>query len=155
ECAYLKGPMTGGFERPYGWAWLLMLQAELTRHRQLEERNWAKMLRPLSAIFAKRFEVYLPKATYPNRAGTHGNSAFALALTMEYAAAVGDSSLARLVADAARRWYAKDADCQAWEPSGEDFLSPALCEAECMRRVLPRRAYRTWLRRFLPRLEER
>jgi hypothetical protein len=155
ECAYLKGPGTSGFERPYGWAWLLMLQAELERHKHVEARAWAKTLRPLSAMFAARFQSYLPKATYPNRAGTHGNSAFALALAMEYADVVGDNALAQLIRQTARRWYAKDRDCQAWEPSGEDFLSPALCEVECMRRVLSPRAFRVWLERFLLRLTER
>jgi hypothetical protein len=155
ECAYLKGAMTGGFERPYGWAWLLMLQAELTRRETREGRALAKALQPLSAMFAARFQAYLPKATYPNRAGTHGNSAFALALAMEYAGTVGDAALAQLVRDTARRWYATDAHCQAWEPSGEDFLSPALCEAELMRRVLSPRAFRAWLQRFLPELQDR
>jgi hypothetical protein len=155
ECAYLKGPATGGFERPYGWAWLLMLQAELERHDHAESPAWANILRPLSGMFVARFQVYLPKATYPNRAGTHGNSAFALALTKEYTDTVGDSAFAELVTETARRWYAKDADCQAWEPSGEDFLSPALCESECMRRVLSPRAFRTWLQRFFPRLHRR
>ena len=153
ECVYLKGPMTGGFERPYGWAWILMLQAELARHDDTSGGKWAEALQPLSSMFVSRFESHLPKATYPNRAGTHGNSAFALALSMEYAAGLDDGSFAQLIGDAARRWYAKDTDCQAWEPSGEDFLSPALCEAECMRRVLPPRAFRRWFKDFLPRLQ--
>jgi hypothetical protein len=152
ECGYLKGKMAGGFERPYGWAWLLMLQAELIRHDHAESRAWANALQPLSAMFASRFQTYLPKVTYPNRAGTHGNSAFALALAEEYSDAIGDDAFTQLIADTARRWYAKDSDCQAWEPSGEDFLSPALCEAECMRRVLSPRAFRAWFQRFLPRL---
>ena len=154
ECGYLESAATGGFERPYGWAWLLMLQAELARHENAKSQNWAKLLRPLSAIFVARFQAYLPKATYPNRAGTHGNSAFALALAMEYAHTVGDGSFAQLVGDMARAWFAKDAACQAWEPSGEDFLSPTLCEAECMRRMLSSRAFRAWLQRFLPLLQE-
>jgi hypothetical protein len=154
ECGYLSEPGAGGFERPYGWAWLLMLQAELERHDHAQAQQWAKVLRPLSAMFVSRFQAYLPKATYPNRAGTHGNSAFALALAMEYAEATGDDTFAGLITETARRWYAKDADCQAWEPSGEDFLSPALCEAECMRRVLSQRAFRAWFRRFLPRLRK-
>jgi hypothetical protein len=152
ECAYLNRKPAALFERPYGWAWLLMLQAELLRHNGIEGRDWASALRPLSAIFVARFMAHLPKATYPNRAGTHGNSAFALTLALEYAETAKDKALAQLIRKTARRWYAKDADCQAWEPSGEDFLSPALMEAHCMQCVLPARAFRDWFSRFLPRL---
>jgi hypothetical protein len=153
ECAYLEHEKGALFERPYGWGWLLMLQAELIRHTTPEGRAWSSALRPLSQLFIERFRSYLPKATYPNRAGVHGNSAFALALSLEYAATAADTALADLLRKTARRWFTKDADCRAWEPSGEDFLSPALMEAECMRRVLAPRAFRRWFPRFLPRLE--
>lgn len=153
ECAYLKRKSAALFERPYGWAWLLMLQAELLRHEAAEGRLWASTLRPLSAIFAARFLSHLPKAHYPNRAGTHGNSAFALTLALEYAETDQDKALAKLIRKTARHWYAKDADCQAWEPSGEDFLSPALMEVVCIRGILSPRAFKAWLGRFLPRLE--
>jgi hypothetical protein len=153
ECAYLKRKSGSLFERPYGWAWLLMLQAELLRHETRQGRTWASALRPLSATFAAWFASHLPEAIYPNRAGTHGNSAFALTLALEYAQMQPGKVLAQLICKAARRWYAKDADCQAWEPSGEDFLSPALMEAVCMGLVLSPRAYEVWLGRFLPRLE--
>jgi hypothetical protein len=109
----------------------------------------------LAGDFVARFRIYLGKATYPNRAGTHGNTAFALALAQEYAATAKDKRLADAIRAAARGWYAKDADCQAWEPSGEDFLSPVLIEAECMRRVLGPAAFRTWFGRFLPRAARR
>jgi hypothetical protein len=153
ECAYLKRKTAALFERPYGWAWLLMLQAELIRHGTGEGRRFASVLRPLCVLFAARLSSYLPKAGYPNRAGTHGNSAFALTLALEYAKADHDKKLAALIRKAARDWYAKDSDCQAWEPSGEDFLSPALMEAMCMRAVMPPRAFMAWLKQFLPRLE--
>jgi len=152
ERAYLKRPSAGGFERPYGWAWLLMLQAELLRHETPEGRRWASVLRPMAGDFRARFKAHLPKLTYPNRAGTHGNTAFALALAQEYAATANDKRFAEWIRAAARGWYAKDSDCQAWEPSGEDFLSPALIEAACMQRVLGLAAFRAWLARFLPRL---
>ena len=155
ESAYLDRKSERLFERPYGWAWLLMLQAELSRHQTREGQRWATILQPLSAMFVERFHDYLPKAEFPNRTGTHGNSAFALALALEYAETVGDKPLAQLLRKTARRWYAKDADCQAWEPSGSDFLSPALIEAECMRRILKRDAFRVWHRRFLPQLNRR
>jgi hypothetical protein len=154
ECAYLKRKSSALFERPYGWAWLLMLQAELVRHETAEGRLWASALRPLSAMFAARFLSHLPKAHYPNRAGTHGNSAFALTLALEYAQEQ-DKLLAKLIRKVARHWYQNDTDCQAWEPSGEDFLSPALMEAVCMRGILSSRAFKGWFGRFLPRLESR
>ena len=153
ELAYLEQPGRGTFERPYGWAWLLMLQAELTRHADDAGRRRAQTLAPLARAFAQRFLRHLPYATYPVRAGTHANSAFALALALEYAILCRDDRLFGLVRDKARAWFANDADCPAWEPGGEDFLSPALIEAECMRRVLHAPEYAAWLRRFLPRLE--
>jgi len=153
ERAYLHQPMREGFERPYGWAWLLMLAAELARQDGDEGRRWRATLQPLADAFADRFCRYLPKATYPVRAGTHANSAFALALALEYAQVANDRRLAELAAATARAWFGDDADCQAWEPSGEDFLSPALIEAECMRRALPDADFPRWLARFLPRLD--
>jgi hypothetical protein len=153
ECACLARPFTATFERPYGWAWMLALCAEL--RRQEDAASWAAALRPLGEAFAQRFLHHLPKAAYPVRSGVHSNTAFALALAMEYAQVCGDDALARMVTDTARRWYLDDADCQAWEPSGEDFLSPCLTEAECLRRVLPADEFSTWFGRFLPRLEHR
>jgi len=151
ELSYLEGATARGFERPYGWAWLLMLQAELNRH---DAKEWAARLQPLANLFARRFREHLPKATYPVRSGVHSNTAFALALAYEYAQSA-DKPLARLIRGTARKWYAKDRDCQVWEPSGEDFLSPALSEAECMRRILAPGDFRVWLKRFLPRLAKR
>jgi hypothetical protein len=155
ECAYLDGPGRRTFERPYGWAWLLMLASELARHTSLEGQHWSAVLAPLGEAFARRFHEFLPKATYPSRVGTHFNSAFALALTLDYAGTAGDHALASLVRDTAQSWYGEDADCQAWEPGGDDFLSPALIEAECMRRALAPADFAAWRDRFLPRLAAR
>ena len=155
ELAYLRRPESRGFERPYGWAWLLALAAELSRHTTLEGRAWAAALAPLAAEFVARFLEFLPKAVYPVRAGTHGNTAFAAALAYEYAQAAGDERLALLLTERARRWYGNDVDCPAWEPSLDDFLSPALVEATCMRRILPAAEFPDWLERFLPRLRRR
>jgi hypothetical protein len=152
EVAYLSHPSRGTFERPYGWAWLLMLAAELTRHTTDDGRRWSAALRPLANAFVRRFQEFLPKATYPIRVGTHFNTAFAVVLASEYAVAVGDDDLMTLLRNRAAAWYQRDADCQAWEPGGDDFLSPALIEAECMRRVLDRETWAAWLDRFLPRL---
>lgn len=151
ELAYLEPATKRGFERPYGWAWLLMLQAELLRH----ENDWALAVQPLASLFAARFREHLPKATYPVRSGVHSSTAFALAIALEYAEEADDQTLAELIRKTALGWYAKDADCQAWEPSGEDFLSPALTEAQCMRRVLVASDFPAWLDRFLPRLAQR
>lgn len=155
ERAYLDRPSARGFERPYGWAWLLMLAAELARHDTEEGHRWSAAIAPLARAFADRFLTFLPKATYPVRAGTHPNTAFALALTMEYGAVVGDAPLAARCAEKARAFYLDDRDCQAWEPSQDDFLSPALIEVECLRRCLPAAELRAWLAAFLPRLAQR
>ena len=152
ELDYLERPLSGGFERPYGWAWMLALQAELERHVTLEGVAWSRMLRPLAQAFAERFRTYLPKLTYPIRAGTHANSAFALSLAEDYARTCGDDGLKRLMTARAHAWYGGDEDAQAWEPSGDDFLSPTLIEAECLRRLLPAAEFRDWFDHFLPRL---
>lgn len=150
EVAYAAHPSRGGFERPYGWAWLLMLQAELNRHDTSGGRTWAAALQPLTNVFVGRFLAFLPKATYPIRVGTHFNTAFAVRLALEYAEGAGDTTLAATLRDAARRWYLADRDCQAWEPGGDDFLSSALMEAECMRVVLDGSSFQLWLDAFLP-----
>jgi hypothetical protein len=152
ETAYLAAPASRGFERPYGWAWLLMLAAELER---AADKTWAERLRPLARAFADRFKAYLPKADYPVRAGVHSNTAFALALAVEYAQTCDDPALLALCGAKAAAWYGDDRNCQAWEPSGDDFLSSALIEAECMRRVMPADSFRVWFSTFLPRVAER
>ena len=151
EAAYLSRPESRGFERPYGWAWLLMLAAELARHDTEEGRRWSATLAPLATIFAERFKTFLPLADYPVRVGTHYNTAFALRLTLDYAD-VFDPELAAACRAAAARWHAEDRDCQAWEPSQDEFLSPTLMEAALMRRALPPADFAAWFRAFLPRL---
>jgi hypothetical protein len=154
ELAYLGRPLSGGFERPYGWAWLLMLQAELEAHETAEGLGWAAALRPLARAFEARFTDWLPKATYPTRVGTHGSSAFALALAHRYAPHAADPGFGGLLAQTARRWFAADADARPFEPGGVDFLSPTLMEAECLRRLMPRAWFAAWFAGFLPRLDE-
>ena len=151
EAAYARRPESRGFERPYGWAWLLMLQAELERHESVEGRRWARALAPLADVFADRFLTYLPVAMYPVRVGTHYNTAFAVRLALDFAEGRRDARLAEALSGAALTWHAADRDCQAWEPSQDEFLSPALMEAECMRRILPDVAFRKWFAGFLPR----
>ena len=141
ELAYLERPEARGFERPYGWAWLLALAQALPEPH-------AATLQPLARAFARRFESDLPKLTYPIRAGTHANTAFALVL----AADDPDPALQALIRARAQDWFGADRDCPAWEPCGDDFLSSALIEALCMARLLPGDRFAPWLAGFLPRL---
>jgi hypothetical protein len=151
ECAYLDRPGSRGFERPYGWAWLLKLATELALFETHEGRRWSDALAPLARLFAARFTAFLPLALYPTRAGVHSNTAFALRLAFDYQ----DEALRNLLRDTARRWYEADADAQAWEPGGDEFLSPTLIEAECMRVAMPRTTFESWFASFLPRLGRR
>ena len=155
EIEYFREPLRGTFERPYGWAWLLMLDAELRRHETSAAERWRAALAPLTLVIIERYFAFLPRATYPVRVGTHFNSAFGLALALEYSATAGNREFSRLLSDKAVEWYGDDRDCQAWEPGGDDFLSSALVEAECMRRALGAREFSEWLSRFLPDLRGR
>jgi hypothetical protein len=138
ERDYLFRAYSDGFERPYGWAWLLAL------HREAGD-----VLELLARDFADRFTLYLPRLTYPIRTGTHFNTAFALILALDWAEA-HDELLAALIRDRAVHYYGGDRACQAWEPSGDDFLSPALTEALCMKRVLAPERFADWFTGFLP-----
>jgi len=151
ETAYLARPTSRGFERPYGWGWLLKLQAELMAH----DAPWAETHWPLAEAFALRFRDFLPIATYPIRTGVHSSTSFAIALASDYARAVGDEALLSLFAGKVRDWHTGDRDAQAWEPSGDDFLSPTLMTAECMRRLLPEPAFAAWFAAYLPRADRR
>jgi len=148
ELAYLDRPMSAGFERPYGWGWLLYLHLEASRH---EDEPWAIELEPLARAFAERLHIYLAKLTYPIRVGTHFNTAFALILALEWAATF-DPLLAKGIRLWADEKFRQDRDCQAWEPGGDEFLSPALVEALCMARVLPEAEFVPWFATFLPRV---
>jgi hypothetical protein len=150
ERAYLDRPMSAGFERPYGWAWLLMLHLEASRQHQ----SWGAKLEPLARAFADRFRHYLQILTYPIRAGTHFNTAFALALALAWSQQF-DPDLAELMKGRAKDWFSGDRDCQAWEPSGDDFLSPALTEALLMKRVLPAEEFERWFAAFLPSIAQK
>ena len=150
ECAYFARPGARGFERPYGWAWLLKLAEALHR---LPGTPWHAALAPLATLIADHLAAFLPGSPYPIRTGTHFNTAFALRLAADYADALAPA-LTPILATAARRWYGADEACQAWEPSADDFLSPALIEAECMRRLLPPAEFAPWFARFLPGLAQ-
>lgn len=153
ECAYLDRPDSRGFERPYGWAWLLRLAAELAADPDPAAARWSQRLHPLAQAFAARFKAHLPALTYPIRVGTHFNTAFALRLAHDYATQVDDAELAQLIAVRARHWFGNDRDAGHFEPGGDDFLSSALTVAQLLARLLPADAFAAWLRQCLPSLE--
>jgi hypothetical protein len=150
ERVYLCRPSAATFERPYGWAWLLTLHLESSWH---EDKPWAVRLAPLARAFAGAFPRYLAMLTYPIRAGTHGNSAFAAVLALAWADKF-DPGLARLLRRRARDWFAADVPSEVAEPGGDAFLSPTLIEALCMARCLPPPEAVAWVRAWLPRVAQ-
>jgi len=156
EAHYLRRPEARAFERSYGWAWLLKLAQELSCWSDADAHRWSRELMPLAYAFAERYVDWLTEATYPIRHGVHTNTAFALAFALDYAGGC-DAQVLRGVAEAkARAWYFDDVDAPAaWEPSGADFFSPTLIEADLMRRVLDAVAFADWLARFLPGIAKR
>jgi hypothetical protein len=151
ELAYLQHAGRASFERPYGLAWLLELSAELRAWNDPRARQWASALRPLEAEAAARVKSWVPKLHYPIRIGEHNQTAFSFGLIWDWAGVAGDTQMRGLLADAAGRFYLNDHHCPIdYEPSGEDFLSPCLAEADFMRRVLDPPAFGRWLSEFLP-----
>ena len=153
EAAYLRGDGRASFERPYGLAWLLQLCAELREWDDAQAREMLANLKPLEDAAIERLTTWLPKLSHPIRIGEHNQIAFALGLVLDYARGKNDERLAKLGADSARKFYLADKNCPlAYEPSGEDFLSPCLGEADVMRRVLTQADFTKWLTQFLPQL---
>jgi hypothetical protein len=151
EVAYFIGKGRVSFERPYGLAWLLQLHAELREWGSPEAAKWADTLQPLVAAASARLRDWLPKLTMPIRIGEHNQTAFAFGLLLDAARSTGDTALVQVVESRSRAFYLGDRACPiAYEPSGQDFLSPCLAEADLMRRVLPQAEYATWLGEFLP-----
>lgn len=151
EAAFFELPQTRSFERPYGWAWLLQLASELHSWDDPDAIRWAAHLEPLEKTIVERYGSYLPRLTWPIRTGVHPNTAFALSMALDYARTVGNTALEELIVRRAKEYYAGDSNCPVdYEPSGEDFFSPCLLEADLMRRVLPQARFRRWLNRFLP-----
>ena len=150
EAAYLRGEGRASFERPYGLAWLLQLVAELHEWDDPQAKEMAANLHPLEKVVLERLNNWLPKLSHPVRIGEHDQTAFALGLMLDYAHGNGDQKFAELVVSKAKQFYLSDKNCPlAYEPSGEDFLSPCLGEADLMRRVLPSQEFARWLRTFL------
>jgi Protein of unknown function (DUF2891) len=151
EVATLSRPEAGGFERPYGWSWLLKLAEELNGWDDPDAREWAKNLQPLADLIANRYIAYFPKQTYPIRTGVHANTAFGLTFALDYARSTKNDKLAARLTERARAYYGKDEDLPTrWEPDGNDFFSPSLMEADLMRRVLSEKEFVAWLHRALP-----
>lgn len=153
EAAYIRGEGRASFERPYGLAWLLQLCAELRDWDDDQGRELAANLTPLEEAAVERLSKWLPKLSHPVRIGEHNQTAFGLGLMLDYARAAKNDSFAKLVTDSARKFFLSDNDCPLnYEPSGEDFLSPCLAEADMMRRVLSREEFTKWLKNFLPQI---
>lgn len=152
EDSYLRAHP--GFKRPYGWGWALMLADELADWSDPDTYIWATAMRPLADTLTELLLAWLPKVTYPSRDGAHGNTAFGLARSLPWArrlARSGDGRLLEAITGAVTRWYGQDRNYPAaWEPSGADFLSPALAEAEVMCETLDGATFSLWLEQFLP-----
>jgi DUF2891 family protein len=151
EAEYLQGAGRVSFERPYGLAWLLQLSSELREWKDDDARRWSETLAPLERAARDRLAEWLPKLSHPIRIGEHDQTAFALALVLDWARSAGDGGMEKLVVERTRTYYLADRSCPlAYEPSGQDFLSPCIAEADLLRRVLPPKEFGPWLKRFLP-----
>jgi hypothetical protein len=155
EVAYLQGDGRKSFERPYGIAWLLQLAAELREWDDPQAVELAANLAPLETLVAERLTDWLPKLSHPIRIGEHSQTAFALGLVLDWARTAGDEAMVSLIVERTRTWYAADRNCpMAYEPSGHDFLSPCIAEADLMRRVMAPDVFAVWLKGFMPGIPE-
>lgn len=145
ELAYLDRPTARGWERPYGWAWLLYLHLEAQRHGDTE---WGRNLEPLARAMATRFAEFLPLLTYPITVGTHFNTAFALVLSREWAQ-TRDAALVAQIDEWAIKAFAQKEHYAGWEPGGDEFLSPALTAALLMSEVMEPREFLQWFERLV------
>jgi hypothetical protein len=151
EVSYVTHAQRDSFERPYGVAWLLQLTAELREWDDPRARRWLAALKPLEAALLQKMQVWLGKLAYPIRIGEHAQTAFAFGLFLDWAEAAGDDNFRALVTRRSRDFYLADQNCpMAYEPGGQDFLSPCLAEADLMRRILPAEDYSIWLSAFMP-----
>ena len=154
EVKYLETEGRGTFERPYGLAWLLQLASELREFDDPNARQWSAALRPLEEAVTTRIASWMPKMEHPIRTGEHNNTAFSIGLMLDYARVTDNTGFGKLVEGRARDYYLKDKGCPLnYEPSGEDFLSPCLAEADVVRRLLPHAEFARWLTTFLPRVD--
>lgn len=153
EVATIQRPNNNAFERPYGLAWFLQLTAELRQSSLPEATTWLSRLKPLEAIIVERIESWLPKLAYPIRTGEHSQTAFAFGLMLDWSRIANNESFEALLTSRIKDYYKSDTRCPiSYEPSGQDFLSPCLAEADLMRRVLSKKEYGEWLTDFFPTL---
>ena len=153
EIANFARPARGSWERPYGLAWFLQLMLELREWDDGHAKKWLAILEPLETDIVVSLKDWLPKLVYPIRLGTHNQSAFAFGLMLDWARGSGDTEFERLIIERAKKFHMNDVNCPlAYEPSGEDFLSPCLMEADLMRRILSEAAFSRWLTEFLPQI---
>ena len=151
EAEYLEAPGRNEFERPYGLAWLLQLAAELREWDDPDARRWRDALASVETLAAERIREWLPKLTHPIRGGEHSQTAFGFGLILDWARTAGDDDMVALIERRISDFYFADFDCPLrYEPSGQDFLSPCLAEADLVRRVKTPVAFADWLHRFLP-----
>jgi hypothetical protein len=151
EIATIQRPNNKAFERPYGLAWFLQLTAELRQSSLPEAAIWLSRLKPLEAIIVERIESWLPKLAYPIRTGEHSQTAFAFGLMLDYSRIANNASFEALLTSRIKDYYESDTRCPiSYEPSGQDFLSPCLAEADLMRRVMSKEEYGEWLTDFFP-----
>ena len=153
EATYLRGTGRASFERPYGLSWLLQLCAELREWDDPQAKEMSANLRPLEEAAVERLKTWLPKLSHPVRIGEHDQTAFGLGLMLDYARKIDNRPFAQLVSDSARKFFLADRNCPlAYEPSGEDFISPCLGEADVMRRVMAPEEFAKWLKDFMPQI---
>lgn len=153
EVANFARPARGSWERPYGLAWYLQLTSELREWDDPKAKEWLAILQPLEADIVVSLKEWLPKLAYPIRLGTHNQSAFAFGLMLDWARVAGDAELEGLITERSKAFHMNDVNCPlAYEPSGEDFLSPCLMEADLMRRILSADAFSEWLSDFMPQI---
>ncbi len=151
EIAQFARPARGSWERPYGLAWFLQLVAELREWDDPMAKKWLAKLAPLEADIADSLKLWLPKLAYPIRLGTHNQSAFAFGLMLDWARVAGDTDMEQLIVRRSLEFHKDDKNCPlAYEPSGEDFLSPCLMEADLMRRIFSQDEFSDWLADFMP-----
>lgn len=144
-----KYEVAKSFERTYGWAWLLQLDAELASWDNVQAKIWHQNLKPLTDEVVKLWKEYLPKQTYPNRTGVHPNTAFALSFAIDWARTVGEKDFENQLIEKAKYFYLKDEKTPAYlEPDGSDFFSPSLQIADLMTRILPQKEYVKWFNHF-------
>ncbi len=154
EVKYLEAEGRGSFERPYGLAWLLQLAAELAEFDDPDARQWSAALHPLEHAITARIASWLPKMDHPIRTGEHNNTAFSIGLMLDYARITDNPAFGKVINARARDYYLNDKACPLnYEPSGEDFLSPCLAEADVVRRLLPPDDFARWFTAFLPRVD--